>query len=96
MTAAHLKSVAARTPKPMLRWVFRREGRALTCEVDARGTQSYDVTLVPHWDLSAAVTERFDRPLRAMGRHASIARRLRDRGWVVVDHAIPNCVGIAA
>lgn len=96
MTATHLKSAAVHTTTPMVRWVFHRDGRAITCEVDVHGTQSYDVTLIPHWDSSGAVTERFDRPIPAMERHASIARSLRDRGWVVVDHAVPNYVGIAA
>jgi hypothetical protein len=80
----------------MLRWVFHRDGRALACEVDARGRQSYDVAIVPLWDQSAAIVERFSRPLPALELHASIARELRNRGWVVVDHAIPNYVGIAA
>lgn len=78
----------------MVRWVFRRDSRVITCEVDAHGTQSYDVTLIPHWDESAAVTRRFDHALDAMARHAGLARGLRDRGWVVVDHAIPNYIGI--
>jgi predicted membrane-bound spermidine synthase len=71
----------------MVRWVFRRDGRAITCEVNAHGTQAYDVVLIPHWDPSAAVIERFNRPFRALERLASIAQRLRDDGWVVVDHA---------
>ena len=80
----------------MVRWVFHRDGFAITCEVDAYGTQSYDVAIIPHWDPSSAVIERFNRPLRALERHMSIAQRLRDDGWVVVDHAIPNYVGTAA
>ena len=96
MTAAHLKSPAVHTSTPMVRWVFHRDGYAITCEVDAHETQSYDVTFTPHWDPSAAVIERFNRPLRALERHASIAQRLRDDGWVLVDHAIPTYVGTAA
>jgi hypothetical protein len=94
--ATHLKTPVVNAPTPMVRWVFRRDGRAITCEVDAHDTQSYDVAIIPHWDPSAAVIERFNRALRALERHASIARRLRDDGWVLVDHAIPNYVGTAA
>jgi len=80
----------------MVRWVFRRDGRVITCEVDAHGTQSYAVTLIPHWDEWGAVTRRFDHALDAMEQHAGLARDLRDRGWVVVDHAIPDYIGIGA
>jgi hypothetical protein len=87
---------ADRSGVPMLRWVFRRDGRTLACEVDVRGAQSYEVAVVPLWDRSAAIVERFDRPLPALELHASIACELRNRGWAVVDHAIPRYVGIAA
>ena len=94
--ATHLKTPVVHTPTSMVRWVFRRDGFAITCEVYAYDTQSYEVAFIPHWDPSAATVERFNRPLRALERHASIAQRLRDDGWVLVDHAIPNSVAAAA
>ena len=68
----------------------------MTCEIDALDDRSYDVSVVPHWNISATVVEHFDLALSAMERHASIARRLRADGWVVIDHTVPAHVGIAA
>jgi len=96
MAPALLKSAAVHALTPMVRWVFHRDGFAITCEVDAHGPQSYEVAVIRHWDPSSTVIERFNRPLRALERHMSIAQRLRDDGWVVVDHAIPSYVGTAA
>jgi hypothetical protein len=73
-------------PAPMLRWVLQRNEQAITCELDARGTRSYEVCIVPHWNLSAAVIERFDAPTPALLRHAEVSRRLGESGWKVVDH----------
>lgn len=65
----------------MLRWVFRRQHHAITCEIDARGDRTFEVCLVPHWDVSASTIERFDAVHRALERHAELALRLRDAGW---------------
>ena len=71
---------------PMLRWVFRRDGATLTCEVDTNG-QGWEVFVVPHWNVGASTLERFPTPLAALERQAEIAYRLREAGWTVVDHA---------
>ena len=63
---------------PMLLWVLQCGANAITCEVDARDDQSYEVCVVPHWDPSATVIERFQTPMLAVERHADIARRLRE------------------
>ncbi len=80
----------------MLRWIFQRDGRAITCELAARSSHSYELRVVPHWNASAAVVARFNRALIAIEGHAAIASGLRERGWVVIDHAVPDYVGIAA
>jgi hypothetical protein len=77
----------------VLRWVFRRNDRAITCEIDSDRTHSFEVSLVPHWDLSASVIERFDAAHHAFLRHAEMARRLRDAGWVRAD--VPRAGGSA-
>ena len=69
---------------PLLRWTFRRKTATLTCEVDA-ADRGFNVSIVPHWDLGAAVTEHYDAPMSALERHADIALRLRDAGWAVTD-----------
>jgi hypothetical protein len=73
----------------VLHWVFRRNNRAITCEVEADRTHSFEVSLVPHWNVSASVIERFDAVHHAFLRHAEMARRLREAGWVRAD-AVPR------
>lgn len=70
---------------PVVRWVFQRDTKTITCEVDALGARSYDVSVVRHWDVAASIVQHFDAPRSALLRHAHIARQLRDRGWVVID-----------
>lgn len=67
----------------VVRWTFLRRGKALTCEVDARSADSYDVCVVPHWDVSSSVIETFTRASAALWRHAEIAGRLREEGWLL-------------
>ena len=81
---------------PMLLWVLQSGANAITCELDARDDQSYEVCVVPHWDPSATVIERFQTPMLAVERHADIARRLRDNGWIVIDHVVPRSLNAAA
>jgi len=69
----------------LLRWVFYRDGRALTCQVDGSGSW-YDVSVVPHWNLSASAVERLETPATAFRRHAEIAKELRESGWLVALH----------
>jgi hypothetical protein len=70
-------------PGCMLRWVFHCGPDVLTCAVEAGGDRSsYDVCVLPHWNLSVATVEHFDAPASALQRHAEIASRLRQSGWV--------------
>ena len=52
----------------------------LTCEISINGSQSYDVCVVPHWDVSSSVVEAYNRPAAALGRHAEIAWYSAKRG----------------
>jgi hypothetical protein len=83
-------------PEPVVRWLFLRGGNALTCEVDVRANGSYDVFVMPHWDISSVVTEHFDAPTGALLRHAELARCLRENGWVLTDHVGANHTRAAA
>jgi len=75
---------AAAEPVSVLRWTFQQNRRVLTCAVRAENDgASFDVTLVPHWDVSATSIETFDKESGAFARHAEIAMQLRDAGWVV-------------
>ena len=79
-----VKGMAAtgRDPVCLLRWTFRKGMRTITCQLDNHPRESsYDVCVVPHWDVSAAVVEVAQEPIGAFRRHADIARRLRAAGW---------------
>jgi hypothetical protein len=79
-----------------LRWVFLRGTRVLTCEIRVCGKQTYDVCVIPHWDVSSSAIERFNRPASALRRHAEIAWYFRQAGWRVVREATRNAAGVAA
>lgn len=67
----------------ILRWVFHRGSDALTCAVEVSGDQaSYEVCVLPHWNLRDAAVEHFKAPASALWRHAEIALHLRQAGWV--------------
>src|SRR5678815_1985537 len=86
MTASH-GSVPARQRADsagILRWVFLRGTKAVTCEVTVCGNLTYDVCVVPHWDVSSSAIETFDRPASALRRHAEIACHFREAGWILV------------
>ena len=67
-----------------LRWVLLRGSRALTCEVRLSGPHAYDVCVVPHWDMSASVVERYDRLATSLRRQAEIASDFREAGWTLI------------
>jgi hypothetical protein len=80
---------AVRAParrKPLVEWILQRDTKAITCQLDSRGGGSHEVCVLPHWDPSSAVIERFDAVTPALLRHAQLVSRLRDAGWMVIDH----------
>jgi hypothetical protein len=64
-----------------LRWVFVRRGRMVTCEIRVNWGQTYDVCVVPHWDIASSAIEAYERPGDALRRHAEIAWHLHESGW---------------
>jgi hypothetical protein len=83
-------------PTAMLRWIFRRDTKAVTCEVRVCGKQTYDVCVLPHWDVSSSTIETFKHPTSALRRHAEIAWYFRQAGWSVVRDGASQAVGVAA
>ena len=77
---------ASSSSRPVLLWVFRREFEAITCGVEVSASGRCAVRTVPQWDPSLAVIEPFECAGEALQRHAEVARRLREIGWVVADH----------
>jgi hypothetical protein len=71
----------------VLRWMFRKGNRLLTCRVDHEGSGSrYRLSLVPHRNLDATAIEVFDTPVSALQRHASIVSELRQLGWTLIAY----------
>jgi len=84
----HAEALSTPTPVPVVRWLFTREGRALTCQVDTDETGSqFEVAVVPHWDLGLTVVEEAPSTANALRRHAEIALMLKDAGWSVARHS---------
>lgn len=63
---------------------FRRGDAFITCELDITGIASYEVWLLPHWNLDAAEMEHFVEAEGALERHAEVAERLESSGWEMV------------
>lgn len=73
----------------LLRWVFQRENRLLTCQLDREGhLAAYTLSLVPHWDVREAVSETFEAGVSAFRRHAAIAEQLRGQGWTLAAYSV--------
>lgn len=73
----------------LLRWVFQRENRLLTCQLDREGQHaSYTLSLVPHWDVKQAISETYDAGVSAFRRHAAVADRLRSQGWTLAAYSV--------
>jgi hypothetical protein len=71
--------------RPVLLWVLRRDFDVITCGVDVNASGRCEVRTVPHSDPTLAVVEPFDNAGDALQRHAEVAYRLREVGWVVAD-----------
>jgi hypothetical protein len=69
----------------MLSWIFTRRDAVLTCELATNGKGGYDVSLVPHWDVTATAIDQFDAVVSALRHHAELARQLRDNGWTLAE-----------
>jgi hypothetical protein len=82
----HVNVRASARRKPFVEWILQRDTKAITCQLDSRGRGTYEVCVLPHWDPSSAVIERFDAATPALLRHAQLACGLREAGWMVIDH----------
>ena len=71
--------------RPVILWVLRRDFDVITCGVDVNASGRCEVRTVPHRDPSLAVIEPFESAGEALQRHAEVAYRLRETGWVVAE-----------
>ena len=75
------------TNRPLVRWQFEQGDRHLTCMVQAEPASStYEVAIVPLWDVVHSAVETFDSPTAALHRHAAIAAGLREAGWTLAAY----------
>ncbi|HEY3043372.1 MAG TPA: hypothetical protein VGJ39_05080 [Vicinamibacterales bacterium] len=73
--------------RSLVRWQFERGDRHLACMVQAAPvTSSYEVAIVPLWDVAGSAVETFDSPAAALHRHAAIAAGLREAGWTLAAY----------
>jgi hypothetical protein len=54
----------------------------LTCEILVNGPSSYDVCVIPHWDVGSSVIEEYEGSSVALCRHADLVSHFRETGWV--------------
>jgi hypothetical protein len=74
----------------LLRWAFQKGPLTITCAIDMVDNGSaFDVSVLPHWNLSASTIQRFDNAARAFEHHAELAAMIRQAGWTVV-HDSPH------
>jgi len=69
------------TIRTLVQSVLKLGDQLLWCEVVSRGRGEYDVHIVPHWDMSIASVERFDRMTDAVRRYTELSSFLRQSGW---------------
>ena len=68
----------------VLRWIFRRDGEAVVCELALTGEdREYELRAPADWNPTGLSIERFDDALTAFQRHAMIERVLLDAGWLL-------------
>lgn len=74
----------------LLRWVFRRGNRFLTCQLERiADTSAYRVAIVPHWDCARALVRSYDAGVTAFRDHAELAAELREAGWTLTAYSRP-------
>ena len=70
----------------MIRWQFARDRQHVMCAIRTVADRSYEVAIVPLWDISRTVIETFATATEALRRHAAIAADLRDAGWTIASY----------
>jgi hypothetical protein len=73
--------------RPIVQWEFERGDRHVTCMVQTAPSSSYEVAIVPLWDVGCSAVETFDSQSAALHRHAAIAADLREAGWALAAYS---------
>ena len=77
----------------VLRWVLRKGGSAMSCEINMTPDRAFHLRVVSSREPGKVQVQYFTNPLAVMARHAEVASSLREAGWVVTErHALPATV----
>jgi hypothetical protein len=76
----------AEDAQALVRWTFCRGNEWVTCQVHRQRGGLYRLALIPRAPGGMSAVETFGQLVSALHRHASIARDLRQQGWVVVSY----------
>jgi hypothetical protein len=68
-------------------WTFHRGSQSLICAVEEISKASYEVCVLPSWNIEVATVEHFTDPGAAFRRHAEISLHLREGGWTTEHRA---------
>lgn len=67
-----------------LHWLFVRDDRAISCDVEQRG-DVYAVSVSPLWGAAEGTVQTFARPADALRWHAEITTHLQASGWLLAE-----------
>lgn len=71
----------------LVRWEFARAHQHLMCAIRSTpADSSFELAIVPLWDVGRAAIETFSTATAALRRHAAVAADLRDAGWTVASY----------
>lgn len=85
----HTANVSPQRPDvEWLHWLFVRDQRAISCDVDVGTNGLFTISVMPLWTTEGRITETYDSADAAMRRHGQIARGLRASGWLLAECAI--------
>ena len=71
-------------PVRVLRWTFRRDDKAVVCEMGLTGDRTaYQLRVDPPLSPSGITSELFDDAMSAFRRQGAIERILVDAGWML-------------
>jgi hypothetical protein len=68
-------------------WTFHRGSQSLICAVEEITKASYEVCVLPSWNIELATVEHFTDSGAAFRRHAEISLRFREVGWTT-EHRV--------
>jgi hypothetical protein len=87
-TITKTSKTAAAEARELVKWVFLREMKAITCEIRSTSGGGFDVCVLPHWNISSGIVEQYDELTAALRRHAEIALSFRQTGWLLVREGL--------